>query len=73
MSEQYFRTVLVVEVLGNEPFNGDLSDLGEATVSGDYSGVVLSHTTTRVDGKAMAALLTLQGSEPGFLGIHDPQ
>ncbi len=64
---QYFRTVVVVEILGNTPFAGDAADIGPAITEGDYSGAVLSHTTTEVDRPSMAALLTMHGSEPGFL------
>ncbi len=65
--QSFFRTVVVVEILGNTPFDGDAADIGAAITDGAFSGAVLSQTTTEVDRPAMAALLVMQGSEPGFL------
>lgn len=65
----YFRTTLVVEVLGNEPFTGDITDLSAAVFGGDFSGTVLSECTMELDADQASALLEMQGSDPGFLGV----
>ena len=63
----FHRTLMVVEVLGNEPYQGDAADLARDIVEGDFSGAVLSTTSTEVTAEQMSALLTMQGSDPSFL------
>jgi len=74
MSELYHRTILVVEVLGREPFSGDLAGLSDAVTdrkifNGDGLTVatVLSKTTDTIDSALLTALLTTQRSDPSFL------
>lgn len=73
MSGDYFRTVITVEVLGNEPFDGDLEDLHRATYDGDFSGMVLSVQTDRLTERFMTERLIAQGSDPEFLGIGESE
>lgn len=64
VSGTYHRSVIVLEVLGTQPFDVDRLDVGD-----DFSVVVLAETSTQVSAEHMAALLEMQGSDPGFLGI----
>lgn len=64
---RFHRTVLVVEVLGNAPYAGELADLSAAVTDGEYSGAILAESTTEVDRPDMAALLRLHHSDPDFL------
>jgi hypothetical protein len=71
----FYRTVLKLEVLSQDPIAYDemeLADIVEAVTTGDCSGgverVVLNE---EVDGPTMARLLQAQGSDPGFFGLTE--
>lgn len=72
MSKLY-RTVIVFEVLHDEPISADaeLNDIYEETITGDFSGMVLSQKTEEVSPEKMRELLTAQGSDPDFLTPED--
>lgn len=65
----FHRTVVTVEILGDQPFGGDIEDIADAVIDGDFSGMVLSTVHEETDGATMARLLAAQGSDPGFLGL----
>jgi len=70
-AKQFYRTVLQVEVLSEDPF--DITDLGAvnyAITDGDCSGQVEIVESETVTPNRMAELLTAQGSDPGFFGIE---
>jgi len=71
---RFYRTVLKIEVLSEEPLaHGDmsLSDIDYAITEGHCSGVVTLDTEEEVDGPTMARLLIAQGSDPGFFGLTE--
>jgi len=68
---RFYRTVLVVEVLGTEPYTDGLAGLSYAVGEGDFSGDVLAENTHEVGAAEMAALLVTQGSAPDFLSVDD--
>jgi hypothetical protein len=68
---RFFRTLMLIEVLGNEPYTGGIEDLAAATIDGGFSGTVLMESTSEVAVGHMAALLVMQGSDPDFLGADD--
>ncbi len=62
-----YRTIMVVEVLGSQPFTGDLSDLSHAITFGDFSGDVLTQSSRELTRDEMRTLLTMQGRDPDFV------
>lgn len=62
----YYRTVLTIELLGNEPYVDGIENLDYAA-NNDYSGTVLSSDVTVLNAEQMAELLISQGSDPEFL------
>lgn len=69
----YHRTLLLIEVLGDEPYTGGIVDLDHATDQGGFSGTVLMESSTTLDEEQVAQLLILQGSSPGFLIMDDDE
>jgi len=66
--EQYFRTVLVIEVLtAREAFNGGLEDLAAECIEGNASGEVKMRIVEHCSETEIAELLKDQGSDPEFL------
>lgn len=64
----YYRTVIQVEVLSNEPYEyTNLRNLSYDVMEGDCSGVTRVISTEEVDKEQMANLLLSQGSDPSFL------
>ena len=69
---KFYRAVIQVEVLSEQPFDGkapNLDALHEAISSGDDSGAVKLVSEEVVDGKRMAELLKAQGSDPSFFQL----
>lgn len=68
----FHRTVLVYEVLSEEPYSyQDLETLAHDVRDGDCSGMMLEEHALEMGASQMAALLTAQGSEPGFFQIEE--
>jgi len=67
----FYRTVIQVEVLSEEPFSFDnLNSIHEAITDGDCSGLVTTVIDNEnVDGPKMAKLLEEQGSDPSFFQL----
>jgi hypothetical protein len=68
---KYYRTLMLVEVLGNEPFEGDIEDLHSATYDGAFSGSVMFQETTELWPTSMVERLLSTGSDPQFLGLNE--
>ena len=68
----FYRTVIKVEVLSEEPFNyNDLSSVSRQ-IEEDCSGKVTDEVDNEeVDGPTMARLLMEQGSDPGFFRLTE--
>lgn len=74
MSERkFYRTVIQVEVLSEEPyhFDGDLSAVAEDISTGDCSGLARMIQTEECDGARMSNLLMAQGSDPSFFMLDE--
>jgi hypothetical protein len=73
MSREFYRTVIHVEVLSEEPyvFNGNLYSLAEDLDTGDCSGIARTIQEEKCNGPRMAQLLVAQGSDPEFFRIDD--
>lgn len=68
--EDYFRTVLVVEVLtATEAFNGDFAELAAECIDGNASGDIKLRVVERLSRAEVADLLKAQGSDPNFLSL----
>jgi len=71
-TRDFFRTVLVVEVLTErEAFNGDFAELAAECIDGNASGDIKMRVVEKVLPEEMARLLTEQASDPGFFGLDD--
>ena len=71
-SRKFYRTVVQVEVLSEEPFQEGMSlyDLASAIDDGGYSGWITLPVQDEVhNGKEMAKLLKKQGSDPEFFNL----
>ena len=67
-TERYYRRVIVLEVLSNEPVETDnLGDVWWEITDGEASGWILSDTTTAVSAEAMRGLLLAQNGDADFL------
>lgn len=74
MSERkFYRTVIEVEVLSEEPFMFDtLEQVHYSITEGHCSGTVTPRITNEeIDGPAMARLLLAQRSDPEFFDLTD--
>jgi hypothetical protein len=74
MSERkFYRTVITVEVLSEEPYNPDsLSQMAEDCFGGgDCSGKWSITAQQTVDGPQMAQMLKAQGSDPEFFQLAE--
>jgi hypothetical protein len=68
----FYRTVVTVEVLSEDPLNFDtLEDLHHAITTGDCSGRYETTKTETLNGKDTAAGLIAQGSDPGFFQLDE--
>lgn len=71
-ARKFYRTVISVEVLSEEPVVfSDLDHVYEAISVGDCSGCWKVIATEEVDGATMAKLLIAQASDPEFFGLTD--
>lgn len=72
---KFFRTVLEVEVLSEDPYDPtskELEDVATDITTGDCSGDVQVKVANEVlDGPAAAEALRKQGSDPGFFQLTD--
>lgn len=69
----FYRTVIKVEVLSDEPFNyyDDLASVSRQ-IDENCSGKITDEVDNEeVDGPTMARLLMEQGSGPGFFGLTE--
>lgn len=69
---RFFRTLLVVEILGNDRWGGDLESIGRDTLGGPYSATVRAVVTDEIDQASARIGLVAHGSDPGFLGADQP-
>lgn len=71
---KFYRTVISVEILSEEPYPPDpeLTDVAEDITSGGCSGCVSEIVSNEeLSGKDMATCLRAQGRDPGFFGLTD--
>lgn len=65
---KYYKTIVVVEVLSNEPLqNPSLYEIAREIRSGGWSGNYEIGASEEVSKEKMAELLIAQGSDPAFL------
>ena len=70
--KQFHRTVIVYEVLSEEPYEyRGLDELTYDVGQGDCSGMLLEEHHLEMGAEQMAALLIAQGSDPGFFRIGE--
>jgi hypothetical protein len=68
MSEKYYRQVVTVTVLSNNPIQfNNLAELGEMIESCECSGEVSEGPSEELTKEQMTEALIAQGSDPGFL------
>ncbi len=71
-TRNFYRTVITVEVLSEEPFEfRNLKDVHYAITDGDCSGSYGTTSVETADGRRMAELLLNQGSDPDFFGLTE--
>lgn len=71
-SRTFFKTIIQVEVLSEEPLEWDgLLDVHQAITSGGCSGVVREVASVRLTGAEVAEALNEQGSEPAFFQLTE--
>lgn len=73
MSREFYRTIIHVEVLSEEPyvFDGNLCDVAADISTGDCSGVARKVQEEKCKGARMAQLLIAQGSDPEFFRLDE--
>lgn len=71
MTRRFYRTVVQIEILSEEPFGNpeDLENVHYAITEGDCSGSVTILAQEQVDAARMAKLLEAQGSDAGFFRL----
>lgn len=67
----FHRTLVLVEVIGEDPFEGDLGDLHQETYEGPSSGRILTQSSEEVTPQHAAQILIAQASDPSFLGLNE--
>ncbi len=68
MVANLYRRIIVLEVLSDaDPSYAGLEDVAYQISEGDWSGTILSDTTSEIDADLMRQLLVSQGSDPTFL------
>lgn len=71
-NRKFYRTVISVEVLSEEPYNPEsLEGIAHDIIEGDCSGRWNVVSSKEVDGVEMAQLLYEQASEPAFFQLDD--
>lgn len=69
---KFYKTVLTVEVLSEEPFDcNDLAQVHYAITQGDCSGVMNRGGSRKISARTMAKALLKQGSDPEFFGLDE--
>lgn len=70
---KFYRTVIQVEILSEEPYEGDdLETIKYDITEGHCSGILKDEVRNEVkNGKEMARLLLDQGSDPEFFQIDE--
>lgn len=73
---RFYRTVVSVEILSEEPYlepseADDLATISYDIGMGDCSGRVVWGESQEVDGPTMARLLQEQASDPEFFGLDE--
>lgn len=70
MTRKFYKTVIKVEVLSEEPFDYDnLSDIHNQITDGDCSGEYTTTKITILTAKQAASTLIRQGSDPEFFQL----
>jgi len=69
MKKKLYKTIITVEVISDEPYNGGLGDLAYDTTEGDCSGAISWGEPTELVGMDAVKALEEQGSEPEFFGM----
>ena len=72
---KFYRTVIQVEILSEEPYHlgsKDLDDIRFDIIEGDCSGAITDIVINeQLDGKQVALALQNQGSDPEFFQIDE--
>ena len=70
-NRKFYKTAVTVTILSEEPLGRgvELDDIAHQITHGDWSGEVSIGSSREVTGRQMAALLTAQGSDPGFFRL----
>ena len=68
---KFYKTVISIEVLSEEPIPGDmeLDSIVKECRDGCYSMRPLKHTVTKINGRQAANALKRQGSDPDFFRL----
>lgn len=69
----FYRTIVTVEVLSEEPLPPQISldDIAMEIDDGDWSGKVEFGPSEPIDGPTAARLLRAQGSDPEFFQLNE--
>lgn len=68
----FHRRVIVLEFLAEYDITDvDLRDLVREAYHGDFSVLELANQTTKIQGRDLAGLARLHGTDPGFFDIDD--
>ena len=72
-NRRFYRTVVQIEVLSEEPLSNeiDIGSLYYDITEGDCSGSTEVITRENVNGKRIADLLSAQGSDPQFFQVDN--
>ncbi len=69
---KFYKTVVAVEILSEEPIEADgltLDEIQHQITEGDWSGMVSVKSTKELNGKQAARALTNQASDPSFFRL----
>ena len=70
MARKYYKTIIQVEVLSEDPYNYiGLNELHYDITDGGCSGKTSVISSETLSGKQMAKALKEQGSDPGFFNL----
>lgn len=73
-TRKFYRTVVTVEILSEDPFDGtqDLEYIDWAITDGDCCGKqTVTVDNAELDGPAAAAFLVANGDDPEFFGLTE--
>lgn len=68
---KFYRQVVAIEILSEEPINFSLAEIAEEIKNGDCSGVWNVTEDEEIDAPTCAKLLIKQGSDPEFFQIDE--